>query len=402
MAHCLGHLQSEVHYCYHCFDWVIGDQWNSHCQSHLDGLTTKRCGTITSCHTLVRPGYCLFCMSDSDVPASKQMESWTRDHKLWTHVGEHVSECRWPRVCPHPLCDVDLKDATTFQFHLVDEHGLSRIRNGEAAALAVLDSQDDAKSNDAPLLNGHPDRKRKKVGSASPLEWMPPQSFTNVTTAPTERSPRPSKQQRHDISTVCPAALCLQNGTSDKQATRDHLDSVVLPVTPSFMDSESESTLDMVMPDPDWTHTVDSVLDTIVTDNFDDGSGCDKLFNQYLRSPTPSPSSDDTASQLSGTTLPVSEQRLSSTCTNASKSPAEHGAPSQGPPSGTMNVPRIRLRISQPRITLSLKLPQQGEGGRPSNKSHHQVDYKRRIGVKRPSRSSKTYQRGRKGHRGPA
>jgi hypothetical protein len=50
-----------------------------------------------------------------------------------------------------PLCDQNLKDATTCKFHLVDEHGLSRIQNGEAAAVAALDSREDTISNSEPF-----------------------------------------------------------------------------------------------------------------------------------------------------------------------------------------------------------------------------------------------------------
>ena len=400
MAHRLGHLQSEVHYCYHCFDWAIGNQWNSHCQSHLNGLTTKRCGTITSCHTLVRPGYCPFCMSDLDLPASKQMESWTRDHKLWTHISEHITECQWPCVCPHPLCDENLKEATAFRFHLVDEHGLSRTQNGEAAAVATLDSQEDAISNDEPLWKEYPNRKRKKVGSASPLEWMPPQSFPDATTAPTERSPRrPSKRPKQDISTVNPAALSLRDGTSDRQTTQDPFDSLMFYPESSFRKWNDGTTLDVLMSESDLSPTIDGVIDNVETESLDDGSGFDTLFNQYLRSPTNSPSPDDTASELSGTTLAVTEHRLSCNGTNASKSPEEDEAPDHDTPSGEENLPRIRLRVRQPRIILSLKLPQQGQGGRrPSNKVHDQADTKHRIGSKRLSRSNEKYQRRRKGH----
>jgi hypothetical protein len=82
MASRLERLQSDVHYCHQCFDWVVGEEWEPHCQSHLAGMATKRCGIITYCHTLVRPGYCPFCISDTALPTSKRLKSWTRDHKL--------------------------------------------------------------------------------------------------------------------------------------------------------------------------------------------------------------------------------------------------------------------------------------------------------------------------------
>ena len=343
-------------------------------------------------------------MSDPDLPASKQMESWTRDHKLWTHVSEHITECQWPCVCPHPLCDQNLKDATAFQFHLVDEHGLSRTQNGEAAAVAALDSQDDAMANDEPVSNGHPNRKRKKAGSASPLEWMPPQSFPDPTTAPTERLPRRQpKRPRQDASTVCPAALSLEDGTFDKQTTQDSLDSVLLPPASSFGDGESELTLDLTMPGSDMSHTIDSVFDITKTENSDDDSGFDTLFDQYLRSPTTSPPPVDAASELSEPKLIDGDHKQSFCGTDASNSPEDatrHEATCQEPVPGTVFVPRIRLKVREPKITLSFKLPQQGEhGSRPSSKSHHHPNDKERGRHKRSQWGNQNYQRGQKGHR---
>ena len=110
MAHRLGRLQSDIHYCYHCFDWVIGEEWELHCQEHLAALTSKQCGTVTYCHTLVRPGYCPLCLGEPGLLASKQLKPWSRDHKLWGHIDdEHLAHRRWPLVCR--LCDVPLKDA---------------------------------------------------------------------------------------------------------------------------------------------------------------------------------------------------------------------------------------------------------------------------------------------------
>jgi hypothetical protein len=60
LASKLEQLQSDIHYCYQCFEWVVGEHWNGHCQEHLSAITSKRCGSITYCHTLVRPGYCPF------------------------------------------------------------------------------------------------------------------------------------------------------------------------------------------------------------------------------------------------------------------------------------------------------------------------------------------------------
>ena len=51
-------LQSDVHHCDLCFNYVVRrEAWDSHCWTHLRKLPSKKCGTITYCHTLIRPGY---------------------------------------------------------------------------------------------------------------------------------------------------------------------------------------------------------------------------------------------------------------------------------------------------------------------------------------------------------
>jgi len=150
MANRLDRLQSDIHYCYLYFDWVVGEEWERHCQSHLAEVATMVCGTVTYCHTLVRPGYCPFCMSERTLPASKRLESWTRDHKLWDHVNDHIEESRWPQACPHPLCDTPVKDAAALQFHRVDNHGFSRSRPTRPANSPALSS----KAEKMPLNKG--------------------------------------------------------------------------------------------------------------------------------------------------------------------------------------------------------------------------------------------------------
>lgn len=117
----------------HCYQWTVGDKadWDRHCQTHLSTLTSKKCGPITYCSTLIRLGYCPFCLRDDTLAASVCWQSWTRDHKLWKHVhDEHLKNRRWPSSCPHPLCDLSLDGEMGFEFHLVDDHGFSRTRPG--------------------------------------------------------------------------------------------------------------------------------------------------------------------------------------------------------------------------------------------------------------------------------
>jgi hypothetical protein len=243
MAHSLCQLQSDVHYCYLCYDWVIGDQWVPHCQSHLDGLMTKRCGSVTSCYTLVRPAYCPFCIGKLDDPAPKRLQSWTRDRKLWDHIRQHhLADCLWPGKCPHPLCDVILEDYVTFEAHLVNEHGLTR--PGKTTAKRSLEV-DDAASINGPTSSTVSARKRRKVEDASYLAWMPSSNFqTGADTRPSVPSYRPSKRSRHSTLTVSPPALSLRPGGHDPYITGDNMRSPLLcpiPVSTSSKDKIATS-----------------------------------------------------------------------------------------------------------------------------------------------------------------
>lgn len=61
LAKTLERMPSELQYCFICFDWYVEEEWDQHCQTHLESVTSKRCASITDCNTLVRPAFCPFC-----------------------------------------------------------------------------------------------------------------------------------------------------------------------------------------------------------------------------------------------------------------------------------------------------------------------------------------------------
>jgi len=79
LAHRYHRRLCDIHYCYLCIERIVVESWNDHCEWHLRSIKSKRCGTITSCHTLVRPGYCPYCLGDESL---QRLTSWTRDHTL--------------------------------------------------------------------------------------------------------------------------------------------------------------------------------------------------------------------------------------------------------------------------------------------------------------------------------
>ena len=124
LACTLGRLQAELKYCFICFCWFVEEEWDKHCETHLKSITSKRCASITYCHTLVRPAYCPFCIGDNRLAASSRWISWTREAKLWRHLQSHLEASHWPLICPHPLCSLTLNDETSFLYHLSDVHSL--------------------------------------------------------------------------------------------------------------------------------------------------------------------------------------------------------------------------------------------------------------------------------------
>ena len=102
-AKALIRLQSDMIYCFQCFAWFVKEEWNVHCRQHLDSISSRRCGPITYCHTLVRPAYCPFYLGDETLSAEKRLQARTQDADMMAHLEKHVSKVHWPSTCPHPL-----------------------------------------------------------------------------------------------------------------------------------------------------------------------------------------------------------------------------------------------------------------------------------------------------------
>ena len=124
LAHKLERTPSKLKYCYECFDWFVEEDWGEHCRMHLQSLSSKRCSSITYCNVLLRPSFCPFCLGDDRLQPSFQWQSFTKDAKLWSHLGAHIVACRWPLKCPHPLCSLQFDDELSFLYYLGDVHSV--------------------------------------------------------------------------------------------------------------------------------------------------------------------------------------------------------------------------------------------------------------------------------------
>lgn len=140
----------------------------------------------------------------------------------------------------------------------------------------------------------------------------------------------------------------------------------------------------------------------------DNDSGLDMLFDQFLRSPSPDLlSPDDTGNELGGTTLVNGGHNQSHAGTQPLKSPATENltegkaALCQEGVCYTTNVPRIRLRVNKPRITLNFKLPQTGQhGGKKGAREKKQGQREGKDGYKEGKKGKTGGKRGRKGGKG--
>lgn len=345
MASRLEHLQQDVHYCYQCFSWVIGEDWEPHCQAHLAAVITKWCGTVTHCHTLMRPGYCPFCVADKTIPATERLVSWARDHQLWNHVEEHLEACSWPRNCPHPLCDASVfEEPEALRYHLVDEHRFSRKR---------------AKKPVCPPLSNKDPRKRKQTSSAEALQWVSSYPSSSTRTSEADKPVTSSrKRRRPSTPTICPAFLSLREDWVGDDVANSALPSPLLSNRDPYEDGSDRVLLNHADDMPSHRFMSPNSTSVIPVSNIDK-----ILFSRYLRSPSqsPVPSTDCALSESTEATLvALPQHQLCEKLSSATSVSAVHEGLTtryEGTPSQVCSMPRIRLRVNQPKITLRLNVP---------------------------------------------
>ncbi|KAI9766403.1 MAG: hypothetical protein M1839_004907 [Geoglossum umbratile] len=175
-AKVLNYLQSDLIYCFQCFTWFVEEEWSVHCKQHLGSISSKGCGSINYCHTLIRPGYCPFCLGDETLSADERLQAWTRDTGLIAHLEKHVTEANWPSACPHPLCSLQLQDEMLFWYHLSDDHNLRRAnKKGQKRRWEVIFSE----SNDNRQI-----KKKQKSMQPKKIDTRQLTMFTDPTISP--------------------------------------------------------------------------------------------------------------------------------------------------------------------------------------------------------------------------
>ena len=115
-----------MRFCYECMEWLLSSQWRNHCDVHLQSWQVQHCEVIIYRHTVIRPGYCPFCLWDLDLPAEDRLQYWLRSDNLREHIeGQHMAGIQWSTKKQMCGCSRTFDNERDLRHHLHDEHGLN-------------------------------------------------------------------------------------------------------------------------------------------------------------------------------------------------------------------------------------------------------------------------------------
>lgn len=287
LACTLERLQPELRYCFTCFSSFVEEEWDEHCQMHLKSITSKRCASITYCHTLVRPAFCPFCMGDNRLDAASRWNSWTRETKLWSHLQSHLDASHWPLKCPHPLCSQQLNDETSFLYHLSDVHSLR-------LSPRVKKYQQQERISE-PLINWTPDtasqKRKRQDGSEQKLQSRKRNKGVLKTNYSNEQYPHQSLDPKApDAILTASSRMSSEISFTDTAADDNPQDLLELthsePTSPPDAD-ESYMTTD-ISPSENFLERLNDLPETKTDECELPSLAHDALFSLYLRSRSPS------------------------------------------------------------------------------------------------------------------
>ncbi|KAI3240761.1 hypothetical protein DTO012A7_2460 [Penicillium roqueforti] len=137
--------EPELKFCYECMEWFQPSQWRDHCSSHIQSWRTQHCEVVVYRNTVIRPGYCPFCLWNIDLEAEDRLHQWLKSGNMRQHIEEkHMPGNRGPEAEPICGCGQAFADERGLRHHLHDTHKL----------------------NKAIWLNPKPPRKRKRTCKA--------------------------------------------------------------------------------------------------------------------------------------------------------------------------------------------------------------------------------------------
>lgn len=119
--------ESALKFCYECMEWFQSSQWRDHCSFHIQSWRTQHCEVIVYRNTVIRPGYCPFCLWDKDLEAEDRLHQWMKSGNLKQHIEEkHMSENQGPGAEPICGCGQAFADERDLRHHLHDTHKLNK------------------------------------------------------------------------------------------------------------------------------------------------------------------------------------------------------------------------------------------------------------------------------------
>ncbi|PKY00556.1 hypothetical protein P168DRAFT_69675 [Aspergillus campestris IBT 28561] len=60
--------------------------WHDHCAKHIQAWNDRHCGVISYCHTVIRPSYYPWCLSNESLPANHRPKYWMCSADLRKHI----------------------------------------------------------------------------------------------------------------------------------------------------------------------------------------------------------------------------------------------------------------------------------------------------------------------------
>ncbi|KAJ5917592.1 hypothetical protein N7466_011146 [Penicillium verhagenii] len=119
--------ESDLKFCYECMTWLLSVEWREHCSSHLRSWKSQHCEVIVYRHTLIRPGYCPFCLWNMDLAAEDRLNYWLTTTNLKRHIEEqHMLESHLRKTKPTCGCGQNFDNERGLRHHLHDAHGINK------------------------------------------------------------------------------------------------------------------------------------------------------------------------------------------------------------------------------------------------------------------------------------
>ncbi|KAJ5291551.1 hypothetical protein N7478_000802 [Penicillium angulare] len=113
--------ESRLKFCYECMEWLQEIQWRDHCSFHIQSWKTQCYEVIVYRHTIIRPGYCPFCLWNVNLDPEDRFHQWLKSGNLKQHIEEkHIGD--------EPICGCGQRfdNERSLRHHLHDTHRLNK------------------------------------------------------------------------------------------------------------------------------------------------------------------------------------------------------------------------------------------------------------------------------------